>query len=50
MGKELMTYGAYIDGKWQDGKGEAFTSTDPATGETVWQGKAASPEQVELGL
>ena len=27
-----------------------FTSTDPATGETVWEGAAASPAQVEAAV
>jgi succinylglutamic semialdehyde dehydrogenase len=41
-----MTYGAFIGGNQVEGRGERFTSTNPATGETVWQAGAASPEQV----
>jgi succinylglutamic semialdehyde dehydrogenase len=41
-----MTYGAFIGGNRVEGRGERFASTDPATGETVWQAGAASPEQV----
>ena len=29
------------------GKGEGFTSLDPATGEPVWEGAAASPADVD---
>ncbi len=41
-----MKPGAYIDAKWRGGEGEAFANHCPATGETVWQGRAASEEQV----
>ncbi len=36
----------WIDGKWRAGKGEAFESICPASGEAVWKGRAASPAQV----
>ena len=39
--------GAYINGSWQDGRGDAFENLCPATGETVWKGSAASNGQVE---
>lgn len=32
----------YIGGKWRDGAGAALTSTDPASGETIWHGASAS--------
>nr|WP_300312890.1 succinylglutamate-semialdehyde dehydrogenase [Halomonas sp.] len=35
-----------IDGQWQDGQGDVFSKTDPVSGETLWQGAAASAEQV----
>lgn len=35
-----------IDGQWVMGNGEAFASRDPALGDTVWQGKAASRADV----
>ncbi len=35
-----------IDGQWQPGRGEAFSSTNPATGEIVWRGPAAGPANV----
>jgi succinylglutamic semialdehyde dehydrogenase len=31
----------YVGGRWREGRGARFASTDPATGETVWQGAAA---------
>lgn len=41
-----MNSGVFIDGQWQRGTGPVLTSTDPATGEVVWQGPAAGPDQV----
>ncbi|MDX2235716.1 MAG: succinylglutamate-semialdehyde dehydrogenase [Hyphomonadaceae bacterium] len=35
-----------IGGQWRHGAGAAFTSTDPATGGTVWSGAAAGAEDV----
>ncbi|QEM83088.1 succinylglutamate-semialdehyde dehydrogenase [Halomonas binhaiensis] len=35
-----------IDGQWQDGQGDVFTKIDPVSGEALWQGAAASAEQV----
>lgn len=37
---------AYINGVWQAAKGEAFDSLDPASGEILWRGNAASPADV----
>ena len=39
--------GNYIAGKWQAGSGGEFTSIDPASGQIVWQGAAASSAQVD---
>ena len=36
----------YIDGRWRTGGGELFASIDPATGETVWDGAAATAADV----
>ncbi len=41
-----MAKGAYISGKWTPGDGDWFEKTCPATGETSWEGQAASPSQV----
>ncbi|MCE9591004.1 MAG: succinylglutamate-semialdehyde dehydrogenase [Planctomycetes bacterium] len=38
--------GIYIDGKRRDASGDAFTSHDPATGDFVWEGRAASADDV----
>lgn len=36
----------FIDGEWLSGSGEAFSSTNPADGSTLWQGRAASATDV----
>ncbi|MGE5501397.1 MAG: succinylglutamate-semialdehyde dehydrogenase [Ignavibacteriales bacterium] len=36
-----MSRGLFIGGRWREGRGAGFASTDPATGETVWEGAAA---------
>ncbi len=43
----MMSKGNYIAGKWQAGAGTEFTSTDPASGEQLWQGTSASNAQVD---
>jgi len=40
----------YIDGRWQSGGGASFTSLNPCNGEMVWQGNAASVEQIEQAI
>lgn len=40
----------YIGGAWVAGEGEALTSTDPASGEIVWQGAVASAAQCEAAV
>ena len=42
----MMQHGVYIDGRWREGRGERFSKTCPATGETVWEGRAASAGDV----
>ena len=37
----------YIDGHWIDGAGAPFHSSDPATGESVWQGHAAGQSEID---
>ncbi len=39
-----------INGRWQAGKGERFRSTDPATGEPAWSGRAANEEEVDAAM
>ena len=36
----------FIGGQWRNGEGEGFASHDPATGDTVWAGRAATPDDV----
>lgn len=39
-----------INDEWIEGEGPKFTSVNPATEEVVWEGKAASREQVERAV
>ncbi len=41
-----MAESVYIDGKWTIGEDDWFEKTNPANGETSWEGQAASAEQV----
>jgi succinylglutamic semialdehyde dehydrogenase len=40
----------YINGLWVDSGSHPFTSTNPATGEALWQGKAADAAQVDAAV
>lgn len=40
----------FIQGQWVDGEGETFESVDPARNEVIWQGQAASAQQVDAAL
>ena len=40
----------YINGQWTQGAGAEFSSENPATGETIWRGKAADSSQVEAAV
>ena len=35
-----------INGQWVNGEGQGFSSTNPANNELLWQGEAASADQV----
>ncbi len=37
----------FINDTWLTGSGEEFTSLNPATGETIWRGKAAGAKEVD---
>ena len=39
-----------IDGQWQAGLGHNISSVNPARNDIIWQGKTASPEQVEQAI
>jgi succinylglutamic semialdehyde dehydrogenase len=36
----------FIDGAWRGGRGEHFTSINPANGKTIWEGSAATSADV----
>lgn len=40
----------WIAGKWLSGEGAALTSLSPYNDQVVWQGKSATPEQVEAAV
>lgn len=40
----------FIAGHWQAGQGEAFTSLNPVTQESIWAGQGASAAQVEAAV
>lgn len=40
----------FINGQWLAGEGKPFTSLDPAKNQQVWQGEAASAEQVDAAI
>ena len=41
-----MAKSVYINGRWSDGTDDWFEKTNPATGDTSWDGQASSPDQV----
>lgn len=40
----------FINGQWLAGEGKPFISLDPAKNQQVWQGEAASAEQVDAAI
>ncbi|MBU2114576.1 MAG: aldehyde dehydrogenase family protein, partial [Gammaproteobacteria bacterium] len=40
----------FINGSWVQGEGKAFTSLDPAKNRQIWQGQAATAEQVDAAV
>ncbi len=40
----------YIGGAWRRGEGELFSSHDPATGDKVWEGRAATADDVSEAM
>lgn len=40
----------YIAGEWIDGQGRALVSTQPVTGEVLWQGYCAEPAEIEAAV
>ena len=46
----MSTTTQLINNQWQSGLGHSFTSVNPSNGETIWQGKTASKEQVNEAI
>ena len=40
----------FIDGHWTPGRGEEFVSHNPASGSTLWTGRAAGPADVQAAV
>ncbi|MEW4564494.1 succinylglutamate-semialdehyde dehydrogenase [Bremerella sp. JC770] len=40
----------YINGQWQEGSGEAFVSDNPVNQGKLWQGNAATPQEVHAAF
>jgi len=40
----------YINGEWKTGGGASFSSINPATGQIIWQGNAASEKDVDVAI
>ena len=36
----------HVNGQWKQASGESFSSIDPATGEIVWEGAAATADDI----
>lgn len=47
MSTPRISLGHYLDGRFVKGQGAAFVSTNPANGETLWQGNDASHDEIE---
>jgi succinylglutamic semialdehyde dehydrogenase len=45
-----MSKGHFIHGRWLRGDGPEFAWTDPATGQTTWQGHAATANEVDRAV
>lgn len=45
-----MSHALFINGKWLDGEGSAFSSLNPANGETLWEGREASRSQTDAAI
>ena len=45
-----ISKGNFIGGTWQAAQGARFESIDPASGESVWEGNAANPADVDAAF
>lgn len=48
MSEQARTH--FINGQWVAGEGDGFTSIDPAKNKIVWEGQAASEQQVDQAM
>src|SRR3954467_6509100 len=48
--RDMINKSHYIRGEWIPGAGEAFTSSDPASGQTIWEGRAATAEEIDRAV
>ena len=46
----MATGDLLIDGVWRSGAGAEFTSLNPATNAVIWEGRAASPDDVNQAV
>ena len=46
MNTSKISLGHYLDGRFVTGQGTTFVSTNPANGETLWQGNNASADEI----
>jgi succinylglutamic semialdehyde dehydrogenase len=46
----MSTPTQFIHGEWKNGLGQAMTSLDPARNKVIWQGLAATAEQVDTAV
>ena len=40
----------FVSGRWIEARGDPFATVDPSTGESLWSGRAASPEDVDAAF
>ena len=45
-----MLHTHFIDGQWVTGEGHNLASIDPAKNQVIWEGKSASPSQIDLAV
>lgn len=46
----MNNYSHYIDGKWIKGEGSKLVSIDPATDKQVWEGRAATNDEINSAV
>ena len=46
----MSSAGNLVNGKWVEGSGPAFQSSNPANGEVLWEGNSSTQSDVEAAL